>query len=158
MTISTLDDLEALPVGQHVRVNSDRNQIFKRDRNGFTRDGVTMPISAFSGAVKASLVDVFDLSVAVGDWYRRDHTAVRHALVVEPYQSGWRVLIFREGRFYGTDRLVSLGRAGLDEVPRTGHRPEPGADPLRPDGHRRSGQSAVVGSDRRPARVCGAGR
>jgi uncharacterized protein (DUF736 family) len=101
MTITTLRDLEALPIGQHVRVAADRNQIFARVDGGFARDGVTIDFKLFTGALKAGLVEAFDLSVTIGDWYSHPSYTHRHTLVVDAGSSGrWRVLHTREGRYY----------------------------------------------------------
>jgi hypothetical protein len=118
MTITTTADLERVPIGDFVRVNKDRNQIFQRVERGFARDGVPLDLSAFSGALKAGLVETFDASIHPGDWFQHPGYPHRYDLVVNQTSHGWRVIRVRDGHFYAVtesnmSQLLTMTKADV---------------------------------------------
>ena len=71
MTITTMESLEALPIGTSIRVSGRRtgNKMFTRSADGFDIDGVTIPLEMFAGHVKAGQV----VNYATGDPEAGDH-------------------------------------------------------------------------------------
>lgn len=127
MTISTMDELEAVPVGTVIQVGSTSQRraqnVWERVEGGFTRNGLTLPPRAFGVEVQNSQIRSSQgaVEVAIGAIWHRDDTAWWNVVVARatPDQGGgwWCVRFSSDGVFDRIHPLTEIPGRPLTVVP-----------------------------------------
>lgn len=103
--ITSLEELEAVPIGQFVRLQNNAEQTWERTPSGYSKNGNGVPLSAFIGAIDQGYVARFNAHLSPGDCFHVTNYSRRQFVVVDQRDGVWDVVHLREGAFYSFDRM-----------------------------------------------------
>jgi hypothetical protein len=111
MTISSMESLDAMPVGSQIRVES-RNAgrlVFDRTEQGWAREGTPLPTSFFAGYLTdGKVADMANLTPTVGSWYESARYWYWVLTVDTQHQQTRCLRFYRSGDADPTPQIISF--------------------------------------------------